>query len=180
MSSSCFRYFDLKKVIALSSVIHLNIAFISIYSFNNTSILANIVISLTHSLSSISLFLLIGLVINRTYSRYLDSFFFINSVVRSIILLFILANLSFPGSINFISELLILIAIYSIHYLLLLITLLLAFINTLIWIIIYNKKLPYLNNYTLVRIQYYILNWLLIILYYLGIIYLLLSIIILI
>ena len=122
----------IKKIIAFSSIIHLNIALITIYSLNYSGILCSIIISLSHSLSSISLSLLTGLLINKTYSRYLDSFFFINFILRGILLLFILGNLSFPGSINFIPELIASIAIYSIDYLLMLLFLFISFISTLI------------------------------------------------
>ena len=165
---SCFRYFDLKKIIALSSIIHLNTAFISIYSLSSIGILSTIIISLSHSISSITLFLLTGLVINKTYSRYLDSLFFINSILRGTLLLFILCNLSFPGSINFISELIALIAFYSIDYLLIILFIYSSFLSTFIWFIIYNKKLPYHSCYSLYIIHYMLFILFIIIIYIIG------------
>jgi len=114
ITCSLFRYFDLKKIIALSSIIHLNTALISLFSLSSSGLLASIIISFSHSLSSVALFLFTGLLINKTYSRYLDSINFLYIGARAVLLLIILANLSFPGSINFISELLALIALYSI------------------------------------------------------------------
>ena len=120
--SYCFNYmlsiFWFKKSNCFSSILHLNTAFISIYSLNYSGIICSITISISHSLSSIGLSLIIGLLINKTYSRYLDSFLFINSILRGIMLLLILANLSFPASYNLISELLSLVAIYPNDYLL--------------------------------------------------------------
>jgi NADH-quinone oxidoreductase subunit M len=175
ITCSCFRYFDLKKIIALSSIIHLSTSFISIFSLNYAGIIANLIISLSHSLSSISLFLLSGLLINKTYSRFLDSFYFINSKLKSILLLLILSNLSFPGSINFISELFILISLLCIDYFFLLFYLILLFIITFIWFLIYNKKLPYHSCYSLFIIHYLFFIIISFIIYYLGIIYLLID-----
>ena len=118
ITCSLFRYFDLKKLIALSSIIHLNTALISLFSLSSTGLFATIIISLSHSFSSIALFLFTGLLINKSSSRYLESISFISIALRVILLFIILANLSFPGSINFISELLTLLALYSIDYLL--------------------------------------------------------------
>ena len=133
-----FSIFWFKKSNCFSSILHLNTAFISIYSLNYSGIICSIIISISHSLSSIGLSLIVGLLINKTYSRYLDSLFFINSILRGIMLLLILANLSFPGSINFISELLSLVALYSIDYLLVVVFLIVSFLSTFIWFIHYS------------------------------------------
>jgi formate hydrogenlyase subunit 3/multisubunit Na+/H+ antiporter MnhD subunit len=61
-TSSCFRYYDLKKIIAFSSIIHPNLSLVSISSMNSSSILSSIFISVSHGLSSISLSLIAGLV----------------------------------------------------------------------------------------------------------------------
>ena len=91
--SSCFRYFDLKKIIAFSSILHLNFSLISILSMNSSSILSGIFISVSHGFSSISSSLIIGLLINKTYSRYLDNFFFINTQLRGLLLFLLPSNL---------------------------------------------------------------------------------------
>ena len=49
---SCFRYFDLKKIIAFSSILHLNLVLVSCLSFNSCGLLSGIFISLSHSFSS--------------------------------------------------------------------------------------------------------------------------------
>ena len=71
------------------------------YSLNSIGVLSGIITSISHGFSSVGLFLFAGLLINKTYSRYLDSFFFIDSIFRGLLLFFLLANLSFPGSFNF-------------------------------------------------------------------------------
>ena len=114
VSASCFRYYDLKKIIAFSSILHLNITLCALYSLSGTGLLSSILISLSHAFSSIGLSLYCGLLILWTYSRYIDSLFYLSSTMRGVLLLFILANLSFPGTLNFIGEVTALIAIVSI------------------------------------------------------------------
>ena len=69
-------------------------------SLNSCGIFCAIIIPLSHSLSSIGPSLIIGLLINKTNTRLLDSLFFISSILRLLLLFFLLANNSFPGSIN--------------------------------------------------------------------------------
>ncbi len=62
INSSYFRYYDLKKIIALSTILHLNLTFHAMLSLNSSGIYCAIVIPLSHSLSSIgpSLFILLS------------------------------------------------------------------------------------------------------------------------
>ena len=68
---------------------------------NGISVLCGILTSIAHAFCSSGLFLFAGLIINKTYSRYLDCLFFLSLDSRYIFFLFILANLSFAGSLNF-------------------------------------------------------------------------------
>jgi len=95
-------------------MLHLNLTLVSLYSLNSIGVLCGIVTSISHGFSSFGLFLFAGLLINKTYSRYLDSFFFIDAILRGLLLLLIIGNLSFPGSFNFVGEILALISIVSI------------------------------------------------------------------
>ena len=57
------QYYDLKKIIALSSILHLNLTFHAMLSLNSSGIYCAIVIPLSHSLSSIGPSLFMGLLI---------------------------------------------------------------------------------------------------------------------
>lgn len=111
---------------------HLNSGFISLFSLSNIGLISCFILSISHSMSSISLFLFTGLIINKSKSRYIESINFLCFTLRILLLLIILSNLSFPGSINFISELSTLIALYSIDYLLLLIILFISLLSTIL------------------------------------------------
>lgn len=149
VACSCFRYFDLKKIIAFSSILHLNLSFASLLSFNSCGLLSGIFISLSHSFSSVGLFLLAGLVINKTYSRYLDSIFMLDFALRLLFALFVLANLNIPGSANFLGELLSLVAAFSIGTFYAAFFLLTSFISSLLWFLILNRKLACCCSYSL-------------------------------
>jgi len=56
-----------------------------------------------------------GVIINNTYSRFIDSLFFIDTILRFLLLAFILFNLSFPLTFNFIGELIMFTSIISIY-----------------------------------------------------------------
>ena len=148
ISCLSFRFIDLKKIIAFSSILHLNITLISIYSFNLIGLLCGIIISISHAFSSVSLFLFISLLFLKTYSRYFDSLFFISSTFRSFLLLFLLANFSFPGSFNFIAELLTLITIALITSFLSFSFLISSSFFFLYFFFIFNRKLPYQSSYS--------------------------------
>lgn len=144
---SSFRFIDFKKLIAFSSILHLQICFTSLLSLNSSGLLCSLIISFAHGFSSLSLFLFVGLLICRTYSRLLDSLWFLNGIYRGLFLFFILFNISFPGSFNFVGELLSIIAIVSIDYIFALFVLLSSFLSSMLWLLILNRKLPYHSFY---------------------------------
>jgi NADH-quinone oxidoreductase subunit M len=65
----CFRMIDLKKVIAYSSIAHMNIVVIGLFSFNTYGVVGAIVMMLSHAITSSALFLLIGLLYDRFNTR---------------------------------------------------------------------------------------------------------------
>jgi len=67
---SSYRYFDSKKMIAFSSILHSNLSFASIVCMNGIGVLCGILTSIAHSFSSSAPSLFAGPLINKTYSRY--------------------------------------------------------------------------------------------------------------
>ena len=80
------RYYDLKKIIALSPILHLNLTFHSMLSLNSSGIFCAIAIPLSHSLSPIGPSLFMGLLINKTNTRLLDAFFFTSTILRLLLM----------------------------------------------------------------------------------------------
>ena len=140
-SCSSFRYFDVKKIIAFSSIIHLNLSFGCILCMNGLSLLCGILTSIAHAFSSVSLFLFAGLIINKSYSRYLDSLVFLCVYSRSFFFLSTLFNASFPSSLNFVGELCCMIGLFCINSLWLVFYLANCFLFTFFWFLVLNIKL---------------------------------------
>lgn len=137
---SYFRFFDCKKIIAFSSILHLNLSLIAIFSLNWGGILSGIVISISHGLCSIKLFSVVGFINIRTYCRYLDSCYFVGFGLRSLLLFMLLCNLSFPLSFNFFAELLTLVSVISVDVYFGSLFLLSNYISTLFWFLVVNRK----------------------------------------
>lgn len=167
---SFFRFaVDLKKIIAFSSITHLNLTFSALITLNNSGILTAIITSFAHGLSSVALFLFVGSVIARTYSRNIDSLFFLDFKLRLILLFLLLCNLGFPLTCNFLGELLSVISLISVSSFFAFIFLLSSLVFTLFWFFIYNRKLPYYSiRLALFSTEKLIAIWLCILLVFSG------------
>jgi NADH-quinone oxidoreductase subunit M len=98
---------DLKKIIAYSSIIHMNFGLIGLFSNTFESIIGSILLLLTHGLISGGLFFIVGMVYDRFHTRNLKDLGGLNQIMPFFSLFFILFNLSnmgFPGTSSFISE----------------------------------------------------------------------------
>lgn len=108
------RQVDLKKIIAYSSVAHMNLCTVGIFSLNYQGIQGSIFLMLSHGIVSSALFFLVGILYDRyftKYLRYLGGLTLTMPLYSISFLFFSLANLAFPGTSNFIGEFLILIGI---------------------------------------------------------------------
>jgi NADH:ubiquinone oxidoreductase subunit 4 (subunit M) len=71
-SLAAIRQIDLKKVIAYSSVAHMNLGTIGIFSLNFQSIQGSIFLMISHGVVSSALFFLVGMLYDRYGSKFLD------------------------------------------------------------------------------------------------------------
>ena len=147
ISFSYFRYYDLKKIIALSSIIHLNLSLIGLLMLSSISLISGLLLTISHSFSSFGLFLVIGCIINKTNIRLIDSLCYCGFNIKLMLFFLMLANISFPLSINFIAELFMIIALVNIDIPLLVIVLLILVVNCLFWFLVINVKISYCNCY---------------------------------
>lgn len=109
-------------------------------SLNSIGILCSIITSISHGLSSILLFLFFGMLITKSYSRYIDSLCFLKGFLRLILLASIISGISFPGTFNFIGECLTIITVINIDGVHAIVFIVNAFMATLYWILILNRK----------------------------------------
>jgi proton-translocating NADH-quinone oxidoreductase chain M len=115
-SLCAIRQTDLKRIIAYSSVAHMNLVTLGIFSFNTLGLEGSILQSISHGFISSAMFLLVGILYDRYYSRfifYYGGLVHVMPVYAILLLLFTLANIGIPGTSSFVGEFLLLVGIYK-------------------------------------------------------------------
>lgn len=113
---TAIRQVDIKKIIAYSSVVHMNLIVLGILCVSVEGLDGAVYQMLAHGLVSGALFFCIGIIYERVKSRFLwyyGGLAFILPVYSIFLFLFILANISFPTTSNFIGEMLLFMGIFK-------------------------------------------------------------------
>jgi proton-translocating NADH-quinone oxidoreductase chain M len=109
--SSAFLQFDIKKIIAYSSVAHMSIITLGLFTMNNIGFLASVISMIAHSFVASGLFLCIGILYEKFQTRnifYYGGIFRIMPLFSVFFFILCFANIAFPGTLSFIGEFLIL------------------------------------------------------------------------
>lgn len=112
-SMVAFSQIDIKKIIAYSSIAHMNFSLIGLFSQTIVGLMGVFVLMLGHALTSGALFLGIGVLYDRYKTRiifYYGSMATFMPIFSIIYFFFILSNFGFPGTVNFVGEFMILIS----------------------------------------------------------------------
>lgn len=120
-SLTTLRQIDLKKIIAYSSVSHMGFVTIGIFSLNIQGIEGSILLMLSHGLVSSALFLCVGFLYDRHKTRvikYYSGLIQVMPIFGIFLLFFTFSNLGFPGTSNFVGEILVLLGAFQISTLL--------------------------------------------------------------
>ena len=115
-SLSAIRQTDLKRIIAYSSVAHMNLVTLGIFSFNIIGLEGSILQSISHGFVSGGMFLLVGVLYDRYHSRllyYYGGLVHMMPVYAVFLLIFTMANIALPGTSSFVGEFLLLLGIYK-------------------------------------------------------------------
>lgn len=115
-SLATLRQNDLKRIIAYSSIAHMNLAVIGIFSFTAQGISGAIYLMISHGVVSSALFFCVGVLYERYHTRSLRNYSGIAAVMPifcTFFFLFTCANMSFPATANFIGEFLIFVGIFE-------------------------------------------------------------------
>jgi len=113
-SLSAIRQIDLKKIIAYSSIAHMNLSILGVFSLTYQGIQGSLFLLISHGLVSSALFFLVGMLYDRYHTKLLKYYggLVIKMPIFSIYFFFFsVSNLAFPGTSNFISELLVLVGL---------------------------------------------------------------------
>ena len=107
---------DMKRLVAYSSVSHLGLVVIGVGAFTTLSLQGSILQMVNHGLSTGALFLLVGVLYERTHTREIAAYGGIAGVVPVTTALFLIATLSsigLPGLNGFVGEFLILVGTWT-------------------------------------------------------------------
>jgi len=109
-SLATLRQNDLKRIIAYSSIAHMNLIVLGLFSYTHQGIEGAMFLMLGHGIVSAGLFFCVGVLYDRYHTRSLKHFSGLVQVMPIFCVfffIFTLGNMSFPGSSNFIGEFLI-------------------------------------------------------------------------
>lgn len=117
-SFTAIRQTDFKRIIAYTSVAHMNLVVLGIFSFNVIGLEGAILQSLSHGFVASALFLIIGVVYDRHHTRmvkYYGGLVHTMPLYVFIFLFFTMANIGLPGTSSFIGEFLILAGSFKVN-----------------------------------------------------------------
>lgn len=115
-SMCALRQSDIKRIVAYSSIAHMNLVVLGIFSFNNLGLEGAIIQSISHGFVAGALFFLIGILYSRYHSRFLSYYggkVHMMPIYAATFLIFTLANIALPGTSSFTGEFLLLGGIYQ-------------------------------------------------------------------
>ena len=104
---TALRQVDIKKIIAYSSVAHMGLCVLGIFSNNLVALEGAIHMLIAHGLVSGALFFCVGSLYSRSHTRLVQYYRGLTQVMplfSTAFFFFTLANIAFPGSANFIAE----------------------------------------------------------------------------
>lgn len=106
---------DLKKIIAYSSIAHMNLGILGIFSGSLFGAHGGLLLFISHGLVSGGLFFCIGIMYDRYHTRslfYYSGLAQLMPIFSFFFLFFMFSNIAFPGTLGFVSEFLVLLGIY--------------------------------------------------------------------
>ena len=110
---------DMKKLIAYSSVAHMGIVTIGIFTFNAQGVSGALFQMLSHGIVSGALFLCVGVVYDRIHTREIARYGGLADrmpVYALAFLLFTMASMGLPGTSGFVGEMLVLVGAYEVNF----------------------------------------------------------------
>ncbi len=108
---------DMKQVIAYSSISHMGIIVIGTFAMNSEGITGSIFLMLSHGIVSGALFMLVGVIYDRTHTKMMDQFGGLASVMPKYATIFgimMMASVGLPLTIGFVGEFLSLLGFFKI------------------------------------------------------------------
>jgi NADH:ubiquinone oxidoreductase subunit 4 (subunit M) len=168
-SCTTIRQIDLKKIIAYASIAHMNYVVLGVLSTTSYGIAGSFFLMISHGFVSAGLFFLIGFLYDRYKTRillYYGGLMYFMPKFAFYFILFTLANISFPGTSNFIGEFLVLLSLYDDNFFINILSTIAIIFGAIYSIWLCNRLLfgisnKYIKTYSdLVSYEIYIMNFL--------------------
>jgi len=112
-----FAQKDMKQVIAYSSVSHMGVIMLGVFAMNAEGISGSVFLMLSHGIVSGALFLLVGVIYERTGTKLMSNFGGLASVMPVYATVFgvmLMASVGLPLTIGFVGEFLVLLGFYKV------------------------------------------------------------------
>jgi NADH-quinone oxidoreductase subunit M len=112
-----FAQKDMKQVIAYSSVSHMGVIMLGVFAMNAEGLGGSIFLMLSHGIVSGALFMLVGVIYERTGTKYMSEFGGLASVMPVYATVFgvmLMASVGLPLTIGFVGEFLVLLGFYQV------------------------------------------------------------------
>ena len=110
---------DMKKLIAYSSVAHMGIVVIGIFTFNAQGIQGALFQMLSHGIVSAALFLCVGVIYDRMHTREISRYGGLATRMPGyaiVFMLFTMASVGLPGTAGFVGEFLVLVGAFKVNF----------------------------------------------------------------
>jgi NADH-quinone oxidoreductase subunit M len=158
---------DVKKIIAYSSIAHMNFSLLGFFSENILGLFGVYFLMFGHAITSGALFLSIGVLYDRYKTRlifYYGSLVIFMPVFAISMFLLILSNFGFPGTVNFVGEFFIILGAFAYSNVLVFLCSFALVVTLIYCITLYNKiffgdfKITFIRYYSeLTRLEFFIL-----------------------
>jgi len=161
-SLTTLRQLDMKRIIAYSSIAHMNLIVLGLFSYTQQGIEGAIYLMVAHGIVSSALFFCVGVLYDKYHTRLVKYYGGLTQVMplfASFLFVFSLANMSFPGTSNFVGELLILIGIFEANFAVMLFAASGIILSAAYSILLFNRvafgtlKTKYIKHFTDVTID---------------------------
>ncbi|MFQ5455690.1 MAG: NADH-quinone oxidoreductase subunit M [Nitrospirota bacterium] len=110
---------DIKKLVAYSSVSHLGYVMLGLFSLNINGISGGIMQMINHGISTGALFLIVGIMYERTHTRMIDRYGGLSPhipIFMAIFTITVFSSMGFPGLNGFVGELMVIVGAYKANY----------------------------------------------------------------
>ena len=110
---------DMKKLIAYSSVAHMGVVTIGLFTFNEQGIQGGLFMMLSHGIVSAALFLIVGVVYDRIHSREIARYGGLADRMPGYafaFMLFAMASVGLPGTAGFVGEFLVILGALQVNF----------------------------------------------------------------